>query len=572
MSLETKLHEVQFCVVGGGLAGMGAAVAAARCGVKTLLMHERPMPGGNASSEIRMWVCGSPQLLETGLIEELRLENHYRNNTNNFSVWDTVTYEMVAMQENLTVLFNCSCLDAVAENGKIISIKGYQQTTQQFHEVKADFFADCSGDSILAPLTGAEFRIGREAKAEFNESLAQDEPDRRTMGMSCLIQTRETDRPQKFVPPAWAHSYPDEETFPARGHLMGKYQNFWWIELGGMADSIADSETLRDELLKTAIGVWDHMKNHGDHKVDNYAVDWIGFLPGKRESRRYVGDHIINQQDIESGKPFYDTVAYGGWPIDDHHPGGVAHRGAANVNIKLREPYTIPLRSLYSRNITNLLFAGRNISASHTALSSTRVMATCMLLGQAAGTAAAVALKYGKTIRQAAQEDYAEIQQILMDNDCTLPGFRREISESVKQAVLTASCGAPEALRNGIDRDYPGETNYWSGKNGDFAAYEYPEEREFSVIRVVFDSDLDSRLLDHGHLNIVANYFLNEPERKSPETIMKDFAVWADGKEIARVSDNHQRLVWLKKPFRAKRVEIRPLDAEVKKIFAFEAR
>lgn len=572
MSLANIFHEVQFCVVGGGLAGMGAAVAAARNGVKTLLMHERPMPGGNASSEVRMWVCGSPQLLETGLIEELRLENHYRNNTGNYSIWDTITYEMVAMQENLTVLFNCSCLDAEMDGNRIVSVKGYQQTTQQFHVVKAEIFADCSGDSILAPLTGAEFRIGREAKSEFNETLAQEEPDRRTMGMSCLLQSRETDSPQKFIPPAWANSYPDEETVPARGHKMGLYQNFWWVELGGMADSIADTETLRDELLKSMIGIWDHMKNHGDHGVENYAVDWIGFLPGKRESRRYVGDHIISQQDITSAKVFHDAAAYGGWPIDDHHPGGLAHRGAANISIKLDSPYTIPLRSLYSRNISNLLFAGRNISASHTALSSTRVMATCMLLGQAAGSCAAVALKYGKTVRQAAQEDYPEIQQMLMEDDCTLPGFKRQIADSVKSAAMKSSCGDPEVLRNGVDRDYPGETNFWLGKAGDSVMYEYPQETVFSTVRLVFDSDLDTRKLNHGHLNVPANYFLNAPERKVPETIMKSFAIVADGKEVVRVTDNHQRLVRIKVPFRARCIEFRPLDAEAKKLFAFEVR
>ena len=241
-----------------------------------------------------------------------------------------------------------------------------------------------------------------------------------------------------------------------------------------------------------------------------------------------TGAHIINQQDIESGVPFYDTVAYGGWPIDDHHPGGIAHRGSANINIKLKSPYTIPLRSLYSCNISNLLFAGRNISASHTALSSTRVMATCMLLGQAAGTAVAVALKNGKDIRQTALEDYEEIQQLLMDHDCTLPGFRRRIAESVKQAVLTGSCGDPEVLRNGVDRDYPGEENAWSGKNGDFAAYEYEKETAFSTIRLVFDSDLDRRIIGNSHLNSVAHYFLNAPERKTPETIMQSFAIIAD--------------------------------------------
>ncbi len=571
-ALKTILHDVQFCVVGGGLAGMGAAISAARCGIKTLLMHERPVPGGNASGEIRMWVCGSPQLLETGLVEELRLENRYRNNGGNYSIWDSITYEMVAKQENLTTLFNCSCLDATMDGNAIVSIRGYQQTTQQFHEVKARLFADCSGDSILAPLSGAETRTGREAKAEFSESLAQDEQDRHTMGMSCLLQAREMTTPQKFIPPAWAKSYPDEETFPARGHKMGLCQNFWWVELGGMDDSISDTETLRDELLATMFGVWDHMKNHGDHGVENFAVDWVGFLPGKRESRRYVGDYILNQNDVTSGKIFHDAIAYGGWPIDDHHPGGIKHRGTANTNIVPEKPYTIPLRSLYSRNISNLLFAGRNISASHTALSSTRVMATCMLLGQAAGTAAAVALKKEKSIRQTALENYAEIQQILLENDCTIPGFTRTISADVKAAKYTSTSSDPEPLRNGIDRDCPGENNCWCGKAGDSVVCIFDEVRNFSVIRLVFDSDLDGRRDKRQHLNLPANYFLNAPEQTPPESIMRSFAIFADGKEVFKTAGNHQRLVKINLNFSAKSVEFRPLDEESKKLFAFEVR
>ena len=177
MSMQTITHKVDFCVIGGGLAGMCAAITAARHGVKTLIMQERPVFGGNASSEIRMWVCGAPKNLETGIVEELRLENLHRNTYVNFSVWDGILFEKVRFQENLTSLLNCSCQDAEMEDGKIKSVTGWQMTTQTFHKVEAKYFADCSGDSILAPLSGAKFRIGREDKNEFGESLAQDVAD-----------------------------------------------------------------------------------------------------------------------------------------------------------------------------------------------------------------------------------------------------------------------------------------------------------------------------------------------------------------------------------------------------------
>jgi hypothetical protein len=206
--------------------------------------------------------------------------------------------------------------------------------------------------------------------------------------------------------------------------------NFYWIELGGMGDTIRDTENVRDELLKIAFGVWDHMKNHGEHGADNWELDWIGFLPGKRESRRYIGDYILTQNDVENGRVFPDTVAYGGWQIDNHLPGGFNMSGQDGAHLqkrRLTEPYGIPLRSLYSKNISNLMFAGRNISASHVAFSTVRVMATCGVMGQAAGTAATIAVRYELTPREACAEKISEIQNQLMEDDCFLPGFTRPI-------------------------------------------------------------------------------------------------------------------------------------------------
>ena len=572
--METIKHKVEFCVVGGGIAGMCAAIAAARHGVKTILMHERPVLGGNASSEIRMWICGAYKYLETGLIEEIRLEDFYRNNCPNYSVWDSILYEKVKFQENLTCLLNCSCMDATMENGRIRSVKGWQLTTQCFHEVEADFFADCSGDSILAPLTGAEFRIGREAKSEFGETLAQDVADRRTMGMSCLMQARETDSPKKFVPPAWAYKYPSDDAFPTRGHILEGFQNFWWIELGGEQDSIRDTEDIRDELLKVTFGLWDHIKNHGDHGADNWVLDWVGFLPGKRESRRYVGDHILSEKEVLSGGKFDDIVAYGGWPIDDHHPGGFNHYGPPNINILPDQPYGIPLRSLYSKNVPNLLFAGRNISASHTALSSTRVMATCATLGQAVGTAVFHALQHDLTPREVCAKHIREIQNTLMDDDCYLPGLKRPVAPLSATAKLTASDGNPEPLRNGVDRPIGGDSNAWTCARGSHVDYIFGQETQLSEARIIFDSDLD-----RVHYNMISYYpkMLPEwmPKFETPASLVKEFHLEADGVEIFRETNNYQRLV--KIPLACKASTLRLVIDEVRigngtKIFAFEVK
>ena len=571
MTMETVTHRVQFCVIGGGLAGMCAAIAAARHGVRTLIMQERPVFGGNASSEIRMWVCGSPHQLETGLVEEFRLENLYRNTYVNFSVWDSILFEKVRFQENLISLLNCSCLSAEMDGSKIRSVTGWQMTTQQFHKVEADYFADCSGDSVLAPLTGAEFRLGREAQSEFSESLAQKEPDRKTMGLSCLIQARETSSPKKFIPPSWAYTYPDDTHLTRRGHRIEGTQNFWWMELGGEQDSIHDTEEIRDELLKTAFGIWDHIKNHGDHGADNWELDWVGFLPGKRESRRYVGDYILHQADVQSGGHFDDTVAYGGWPIDDHHPGGIRYDGPPNINIVPKTPYGIPLRCLYSKNIENLWFAGRNISTTHTGLSSTRVMATCATLGQAVGCAVSCAVKNGNLPpRETASDHIREIQNLLMDDDCYLPDFRREIPEICRDAELTATSGDPEVLRNGIDRELDGNTNLWNCRTGDSAEYDFGEEKSIGEIRLVFDSDLK-----RPHLNVVANYWLQGKVFAPPSTLVSAFELLADGKAVYHTDSNYQRLVRIPVDIRARKLTLRILGFAGQQdsggVFAFDA-
>ncbi len=552
-------HRVDFCVVGGGLAGLCAAVAAARHGARVALMHDRPVPGGNASSEIRMWVCGArgPDNAETGLIEEILLDNLHRNPLRNFSIWDSLLYEKARLEPNLTLLLNASCLDATMDGERIRSVTGWQTTTQTWHTVEASLFADCSGDSVLAPLTGAEFRIGREARREFGESIQPEEADRRTMGMSCLIQLRETDSPQPFIPPPWANTYRTDDDLPQRAHGL-RDNNFWWIELGGEQDSIHDTESLRDELLKAAFGICDHIKNRGDHGAENWALDWVGFLPGKRESRRYLGDHLLTQNDVRAEGRFDDLVAYGGWPMDDHHPGGLHWRGVPTIFHPAPSPFGIPYRCLYSRNVANLFFAGRNISVTHAALSSTRVMATCAVLGQAVGVAAALATRYGVLPRSLGRDRLPELQQALMDDDCYLPWRTRSVPELTRRARLTASDGDPAPLRNGLDRPIGGAENAWTGGIGhSWVQYEFDTPEAIRRLRFVFDSDLN-RNGPKGSCrqNIPCFHPLRPAPRTLPPSLVRSFRIEARQnhgawREVLRVAENAQRLVRLETEIRA---------------------
>lgn len=320
--------------------------------------------------------------------------------------------------------------------------------------IEADFFADCSGDSILAEFSGAKLMRGREARAAFGESCAPERADLCTMGSSCLIQARETERPVRFTPPAFARRLTEEDFYKRldvndpRSFIQ---DNFWWIEIGGERDTLRDAEQIKHELLSTAYGVWDFIKNSGRFDSENWELDWVGFLSGKRESRRYAGDYVLSQRDLEAAGPFWDEVAYGGWSMDDHNPLGINTREAPNRNLYLHAPYAIPYRCLYSANVPNLFFAGRNVSVTHMALSSTRVMATCALMGQAVGNACALALARGVDARGVSRW-MAELQQWLRNDDCFLPHVPRKASSTLEGAAHNLPEDDFQRLLSGIER------------------------------------------------------------------------------------------------------------------------
>ena len=577
--LTTVVHNTDVCVVGGGIGGMFTAISAARHGAKVVLMHDRPVLGGNASSEIRMWISGAGtrvrDLQETGIMEELQLENMHRNPRRNFTTWDALLYEMVRFEPNIELLLNCTCCDATMDGSRIESVRGFQLTTYKWHEVHAKIFVDSSGDSILAPLTGAEYKVGREAKSEYNEEFGLEQADNHTMGMSILIQCRETDHPISYTPPTWAYDFPDDDAMNNKPHdLHAINTNFYWVELGGMQDSIGDTEEVRDELLKIAFGVWDHMKNHGDHGAENWDLEWIGFLPGKRESRRYVGDYVLTQHDVENCTPFVDTIAYGGWQIDNHLPGGFrmdAKGGAHLQKRRLSEPYPIPFRSLYSHNIENLMFAGRNISASHVAFSSTRVMGTIGLLGQAAGTGAAIAVHHDLTPRQACQQYITEIQDTLMEDDCFLPGLRRKIAPLSKEATLTCDYGDCSDLINGLDRRIWGKDNGYFGKTNKAVTYTFSEPKHVAGFRLVVDSDLNREFVEGNPdgLNTTSVMFYpyshNQTTFGFPKCMIKHYKIEAQGEDgqwrvVYEDKENHQRFIKQPLDITARAVRFIPLS------------
>ena len=591
-NLLHKQLKTQLCIIGGGLSGSFAALAAARHGTKVILIQDRPMLGGNASSEIRMWVRGAHGQFnrESGMISELEERNIHNNPTLVHSLFDANLYAMIRENPNIQILLNCSCADAKMDGNRIASVTAWQGTTYTWYTVEADIFMDCSGDSILAPLTGAEYRHGRESKAEFGETIAQETEDRCTMGMSIILAARETDHPVKFIAPSFASYYPTDDSFSGndvksvhdqiRNHDVGTSGgNLWWVELGGNMDSIHDADLLRDRLLANIYGVWDHIKNHGDHGKENWDLEWVGFLPGKRESRRYIGDVIVTEHDVISGGHFADEIAYGGWPMDDHNPYGMEknpYSNAPSFMIPVKEPYGLPYRALYSKNIENLMFAGRNISVTHAALSSCRVMATCALLGQACGTGAAVALEHGCDPRGVYEKYMPQLQKALLDDGVFLPHIKRQVSEQTLRAKLNISDEARQILFNGIERPRTavGENGIVQ-QVGEDLTFTFDKAEKIGSLRLRFDPD-------YGHTSVSDNYKMRVfamklhtgkdfvPVRVA-KIIVKGYVVYADGAEVYRNEDNYLSVVTIPLNVTAKEIKIQWLatnGAEDVRLFA----
>ena len=553
MEFKKTTHEADFCVVGGGMPGLTAALAAARRGAKVVLMHDRPVLGGNASSECRVHICGADRhnniknMRETGILEEIRLENLYRNPNRNYSIWDAVLYDKAISEPNLTLLLNCSCVEAAMSGGAIQSVTGWQLTTQTRHEVAASIFADCSGDSILAPLTGANFRMGREARDEYGESIAPEQADELTMGMTCLFHSRQYSTPQPFEPPARAHRYDSCDDLPYGAKRHGFWEmGYWWVELGGEHHSIHDTEYLRDELLKITFGVWDHIKNRCTNKAaaENWALDWVQFLPGKRESRRYVGAHVLNQNDVEAEGRFDDLAAYGGWSMDDHHPAGfnaVKIGAPATLFHPAPSPFGIPYRCLYSRNVANLMFAGRNASCTHLAMSSTRVMGTGCSMGQAVGTAAAMACRDNQSPADIGDR-LAALQQTLLHDDAYLPWVKQEFSALTMAGKLTVLQGDPEPVRDGTNRPVGDDLHCWTCAPGDHIAYLFDAPAHIETATLIVDSALDQRVALSFHQR---DDQLTQPPDVTPKEFRLDALIDGEWTTIAHPTRNYQRLIRL---------------------------
>lgn len=560
-TLKERTLSYDVVVAGGGMSGVCAALSAARDGAKTALVHDRPVLGGNASSEVRMHICGAlgvehnrPNRRETGIIEEILLENVHRNPQHSFSIFDTILWEKTRYQEGLDLFLNTHMHSAELKGGPsggagretLSAVVADQLTTESRFRFAGDLFIDATGDGLLAVLAGCSSMRGREGKEAFGESLAPDKEDTLVMGNTVLFEARDLGRPVPFEKPAWAYSFTQED-FRDR-NFDELTSGYWWVELGGgEKDVIRDGELLRDELIKTVYGVWDFIKNSGTYNADTLALDWIGFLPGKRESRRVVGEYVLREQDLLGPAVFKDAVAYGGWPIDLHVPEGIKSKEAPNRFVHIEKVYPIPLRSLIAKDAENLLLAGRAISVSHVAFGSTRVMATCSVVGQAVGTAAAHCIRRELGLRElmGREGEIGLLQQQLLKGDAYIPGVRLDedvhysASPTTKEGKgpmgyidnVTASSwiegGEPELVVNGgLREDEEGKNSWISEDRGDLGDREEKEWISITFKQPVRAAEMDVRFdsnLSRENMLSISDWVLVEHYQGTPPELVKDY-------------------------------------------------
>ena len=507
-------------VVGAGPGGCPAAIAAARHGVRVALIGDRPVLGGNSSDEIGVQMCGAAvdkqAARETGIVEEANcLRARYRS-----PAMSDAFARLVSAETNLMLFLNERMTEVETKDGQVAAVICRNMMTGLRSRYEAKVFVDATGDAWLGYYAGAEYREGREGKDEHCEKYAPNHPD--TLTMSGLLQepsvgvsywAEKTNGPVAYQAPEWGSVLP-------RGFKRVLYSIFgtWWLEHPAWIDDCANPEEARDELIRISFGFWEWMKNKSQRagEARNYRLREIPIFAGRRETRRLVGDYVLTSTDLIDGRDFPDAVAYGGWDLDLHDPLGM--RGIDTNGHRFEDVflpfYSIPYRSLYSRNVANLMMAGRDISVTHLALGSTRVQQTCAVIGQAVGPAAAMCIEYGVSPREIGQRHVQELQQRLLKDDAWIPGRRNtDPADLARSSSVSASSSAtetrrfmhgkvvtyvdvaPENVIDGVSRPVGRKAHAWVSAPGaplpQWIRLDFPKPVMAHEIRLTFDTDLE---------------------------------------------------------------------------------
>ncbi len=511
-NIDTKIKDLgnwDFVVVGAGPGGVPAAISAARAGLKTALICARPYVGGNASEEGTIGFDGAggknPGNHETGIANEIkRYREHYKTS------WQKALEMLIEKEPLLTLYTNSMCTDAVSENNLITSVEITNTLTLEKSVISAPLFADCTGDGWLGYYAGAAYRVGREAKHQYNEEFAPESPDTLTMS-GCNTKTHlgfqllgfyMEEEPQKteFKAPEWTPSFP--EGTETQRYQKKPHSPEWWLENSNDYDDLWNQEYTRDTLAAINVGYFGWLKTTSPQKDEfaNYSLKYLCLHNSKRENRRIIGDYVLTMTDIMDGKKFEDVISYHGWGIDVHHPKGIFSGKEGPFHLNTEVPVSpIPYRCLYSKNIGNLFVASRCSSVSHLALGSTRVESTIATMGQAVGTAAAFCKKYNTLPRGIYESHIKELQQQLLKDDQTIFEISNEdTDDKAKNASIYATSeasskkGFAKNVINGKIRSTADECNSWISESGlpQSITLKFNNVMDISRVQITVETDL----------------------------------------------------------------------------------
>lgn len=416
-AVAPKAGTYDLVVIGGGVAGISAAVSAARLGCKVALINDRPVLGGNNSSEIRVHLGGR---IEAGPYKELgNLQKEFGplkggNAQPGDFYEDDKKAQLIANEKNITLFPSCRAIGVQMDGSRIRSVTTQHIETGEKLSFEAPVFSDCTGDGTIGYLAGADYRMGREAREEFGESTAPEQGDKLTMGASVQWYSVDNKKPSGFPEFSYGVDFNDKNCEKV---TMGE----WTWETGMNYDQIKDFERIRDYGLLVVYSNWSYLKNglKENNQYKNRKLGWVAYVSGKRESRRLMGDYILKEDDIRRHVVHEDGTASSTWSIDLHYPdpkntenfpGEEFKSIAKHINIY---PYPIPYRCLYSRNVDNLFMAGRNISVTHVALGTVRVMRTTGMMGEVVGMAASLCKKYNVNPRGVYRSHLNDLKKLM---------------------------------------------------------------------------------------------------------------------------------------------------------------
>lgn len=549
---ETKhLGDFDFAVVGGGVAGVVTAIAAARHGVKVAFINDRPVLGGNGSDEAHISLDGVAHKgdHETGIIYEIKTIKECENLS-----WSQAFAKVIKGEKNIALFENMLVDDAATNDNRIEKLHIVNTYDLKEYTLCADYYCDATGDAWLGYYADALYHIGRESKDQYNEDFAPEIADGNTMSgcitkvvtdggdTICSFWSQDVGYDVPFNPPSWAYKLPEGDKLGRKPMYIDRGE--WWLETPNDYDDIWESEYVRDTMFRIAAGYFDWLKNSWTdrERVSTYALRNLGTYNAKRESRRLIGDYVMSQNDYNGNADFKDAVCYAGWNIDVHHIKGIFSGKDGSFALNKQVPVTpIPFRCLYSKNVNNMFMVGRCVSVSHIGLGAARVQLTAATMGQAVGTAVSLCKKYSIDPRVVGAEHIEELQQLLIKDGQYIPGVvNNDICDIAKSADVFADSetenGKAVNIINGKTRPRDGKDYAWvsSKKLPQSITLKLDSPKAIDEVRIIFDIPFDR--YDKG--------FMPQPER---DEMITDFTVELKTESgyqtIADIKNNYQRLV-----------------------------